>query len=189
MVGGVPVVTGGPPRAHTFLRSLLRADKPYLSLNGAIMHFRQHSPYLCEAFHIMANSPPPTPNTLDWGSYLYQKLYHALVAHHIPPFTVLPWCFADPRNCRPNIRIPDPFKDDPSHWQGLPWAGPRADPQHNGRTALEDRVGQIWSIHLHNQWGKAFPKDGWVARLLAGYDAQLEALELYGRMGHDTGTV
>jgi hypothetical protein len=163
---------------------LSAADKPYLSLNGAIMHFRQHSPYLCEAFHIMSTSPRPPPNTLTWGAFLYQKLYHRLLANQIIPFGVLPWCFADPRNCRDNIRFPDPFEDDPKFWHGLPWISTDGEAVNSGaKEELERRVGQIWSIHLHNQWGKSFPKDGWVNRLLDGYDVQLEALELYDRMG------
>lgn len=166
---------------HEFVTQWDCYDKPYLSLNGAVMHFRQHSPYLCEAFHIMSNSPRPPPNTLTWGAYLYQKLYHRLLANHITPFGILPWCFVDPRNCREDTRFPDPFQDDPEYWQGLPWESQDGS-LGSARRELEKRVGQIWSIHLHNQWGKSFPKDGWVSRLLEGYDVQLETLEKYGRM-------
>lgn len=31
---------------------------------------------------------------------------------------------------------------------------------------LEGVLGKIFSIHLHNQWDKEFPKEGWVERLL-----------------------
>ncbi|KAG8900725.1 hypothetical protein FRB99_005798, partial [Tulasnella sp. 403] len=55
--------------------STLSLDKIYQPLNGALMHFFRHSPYLCEAFHIMAQSPPPRPGTTDWGSTLYLKLW------------------------------------------------------------------------------------------------------------------
>jgi hypothetical protein len=167
---------------------LSTTDKPYLVFNGAVMHFRRHSPYLCEAFHIMATSPPPTPNTLDWGAHLYLKLYRRLLADHITPFGILPWCFTDPRNCRDNIRFPDPFKDDPEWWRGLPWLGGQekdGKTDHSGKAELEARVGQIWTIHLHNQWSKSFPRNGWVSRLLEGYDAQLEALEKYGALGRN----
>ncbi|WVF70946.1 hypothetical protein IAT40_005741 [Kwoniella sp. CBS 6097] len=148
-------------------------DKPYFSLNGALMHFRQHSPYLCEAFHLMASSPFPKPNTFTWGSHLYSKLHRSLLAAHIKPFEVLPWCFADPRNCRTDNRFPDPFMDDPDVFAGKKWH------YEGGREDLEERVGQVWSVHLHNQWAKEFPQDGWIGRLLGGYKGQLEVLERY----------
>ncbi|OCF31904.1 hypothetical protein I316_06505 [Kwoniella heveanensis BCC8398] len=148
-------------------------DKPYFSLNGALMHFRRHSPYLCEAFHLMASSPFPKPNTFTWGSHLYSKLHRSLLAAHIKPFEVLPWCFADPRNCRTDNRFPDPFEHDPEFFAGKKWD------HEGGREDLEERVGQVWSVHLHNQWAKNFPQDGWIARLLSGYRGQLEVLERY----------
>ncbi|WVQ97024.1 hypothetical protein IAU59_004134 [Kwoniella sp. CBS 9459] len=148
-------------------------DKPYFSLNGALMHFRQHSPYLCEAFHLMASSPFPKPNTFTWGSHLYSKLHRSLLAAHIKPFEVLPWCFADPRNCRTDNRFPDPFEQDPEVFAGKKWH------HEGGREDLEERVGQVWTVHLHNQWAKSFPQDGWIGRLLEGYKGQLEVLERY----------
>lgn len=30
-------------------------------------------------------------------------------------------------------------------------------------------MGQIWTVHLHNQWGRAFPPGGWVERMLDRY--------------------
>lgn len=42
---------------------------------------------------------------------------------------------------------------------------------------LEDRIGHVWTVHLHNQWGKAFPAGGWVENLFKGYQAQLEEVE------------
>jgi hypothetical protein len=42
---------------------------------------------------------------------------------------------------------------------------------------LEDRIGHIWTVHLHNQWGKAFPSGGWVDNLFKGYERQLEEVE------------
>lgn len=139
------------------------------------MHFRQHSPYLCEAFHIMASSPRPQPNTFTWGALLYAKLHRALLKAHQTPFAVLPWCFADPRNCREDIRFPDPFKPNPDYWGGERW-------DDRGREALEQRVGQVWSVHLHNQWEKAFPSGGWIERLLDNYAAQLNALEIFAKV-------
>ncbi|EIW72828.1 hypothetical protein TREMEDRAFT_18014, partial [Tremella mesenterica DSM 1558] len=140
-------------------------DKPYFSLNGALMHFQRHSPYLCEAFSIMASSPLPRPNTFTWGSHLYSKLHRRLLAGHIKPFAVLPWCFADPRNCRADVRFPDPFSPDPPRWGGRRWDG-RGEVGRSGRELLEERVGHVWTVHLHNQWTRSFPRDGWVDRLL-----------------------
>nr|XP_031859368.1 uncharacterized protein CI109_005209 [Kwoniella shandongensis]KAA5526440.1 hypothetical protein CI109_005209 [Kwoniella shandongensis] len=156
-------------------------DKPYFSLNGALMHFEKHSPYLCEAFHIMSSSPLPKPNTFTWGSHLYSKLHRRLIAAHIKPFSVLPWCFSDPRNCRLDNRFPDPFDSDPKDFAGTPWDAD-SDAGKSGREVLEAKVGDIWSIHLHNQWQKAFPKGGWIERLLEGYKGQLEVLETYARV-------
>ncbi|KAF8889618.1 hypothetical protein BD779DRAFT_1520137 [Infundibulicybe gibba] len=36
-------------------------NKIYKPLNGALMAFHKHSPYLCEAFHLMHTSAPPRP--------------------------------------------------------------------------------------------------------------------------------
>lgn len=141
-------------------------DRSDLSLNGAVMHFRKHSPYLCEAFHIMVNTPDPRPNSITWGSKLYQLLHRNLVAGHVKPFTVLPWCFVDPRNCKPSNSFPDPFLPDPTHWEGLPW-------KKGGERQFQQRLGQVWSIHLHNQYEKGFPMNGWVERLLQEYERKL----------------
>jgi len=52
----------------------------------------------------------------------------------------------------------------------------------SGRELLEEKVGYVWSIHLHNQWKKEFWKGGWMERLLEGYTEQLEEMERYGRV-------
>jgi len=31
---------------------------------------------------------------------------------------------------------------------------------------LDKALGKVFGVHLHNQWGKAFPSGGWVERLL-----------------------
>lgn len=42
---------------------------------------------------------------------------------------------------------------------------------------LDLALQKVFSIHLHNQWEKAYPKGGWVDRLLLRrYEKQLEAL-------------
>ena len=127
-------------------------------MNGALMHFRKHSPYLCEAFHVMATDAPPRKGTTDWGATLYLKLRRRLLAAGIPPFKVLPFCFSDARSCRLDNRLPDPFSRDKSSW-----AGTRG--MHEG-SKLDSALGKIFSVHLHNQWHKSFPRGGWVERLL-----------------------
>jgi hypothetical protein len=124
------------------------------------MHFHQHSPYLCEAFHLMATSTPPRPSSTDWGSILYLRLWRRLVAEAIPPFKILPYCFSDGRACRLDNRLPDPFEPDPNdgHWT-------------NGLTrveggGLDSKLAKVFAVHLHNQWEKSFPPGGWVQRLL-----------------------
>ena len=133
-------------------------DKIYQPFNGAVMHFLQHSAYLCEAFEIMSHSPPPRSGTTEWGSLLYLKLWRRLVASGVPPFKVLPFCFTDARSCRLDNRLPDPFVKDRGTWAdglGMHEGGP-----------LDATLGKIFSVHLHNQWQKAFPRGGWVERLL-----------------------
>lgn len=140
------------------------------------MHFRRQSPYLCEAFHIMVTEDPPTPNSLDWGAFLYQKLYRRLMHGGIKPFSVLPWCFTDPRNCHDDISFPNPFEEDPATWKGLNWFDPAGEGAiRDGRQHLEKRIDQIWSIHLHNQWNRTFPSGGYVERLL---DKQAKVLDV-----------
>lgn len=123
------------------------------------MNFFKHSPYLCEFFHIMASSPPPRKGTTDWGSTLYLKLWRRLIANGIPPFKILPFCFSEGRSCRLDNRLPDPFAPDKKTWA-------------NGLSLQEEdsplnrTLQKIFAIHLHNQWDKAFPENGWVDRYL-----------------------
>ena len=141
-------------------------DKKYHALNGALLHFRKHSPYLCEAFHIMARSHAPRAGSTDWGSSLYLKLWRRVVSMGISPFKVLPFCFSDGRSCRLDNRLPDPFKLDPRTWGGGRSLDEGAD--------LDQALGKVFAVHLHNQWEKRFPKGGWVDRLLLRrYDHKL----------------
>jgi len=149
-----------PLLEHEFVTQWDCYDKIYLSFNGALMHFHQHSPYLCEAFHLMATSTPPRPSSFDWGAILYLRLWRRLVAEGIPPFKVLPFCFTDGTSCRLDNRLPDPFEPDPSdgHWTaGLT----RVD-----GGGLDLKLRNVFAVHLHNRWEKSFPPGGWVDRLL-----------------------
>lgn len=151
------------------------SDKKYQPFNGALMRFRQHSPYLCEAFHIMNISTPPRSGSTDWGSLLYHKLWRRLVASSIPPFQVLPFCFSDGRSCRLDNRLPDPFTQDNSKGQ---WTMGLGVEQGGG---LDRVLGKVFGVHLHNQWEKEFPKGGWVERLLLRkYDDKLAGRDTPG---------
>jgi hypothetical protein len=149
------------PQLYSIIINLTpNADKIYQPLNGALMHFHQHSPYLCEAFHIMSTSKPPRAGSTDWGSLLYFKLWRRLVASSIPPFKVLPFCFSDARSCRLDNRLPDPFEADK---KGGAWTMGLGREEGGG---LDKALGKVFAVHLHNQWEKGFPSGGWVERLL-----------------------
>lgn len=108
----------------------------------------------------MASSPPPRASSTDWGSLLYFKLFRRLIASSIPPFKVLPFCFSDGRSCRLDNRLPDPFQ--PDNENGL-WTFGLGMEEGGG---LDQALKKVFGVHLHNQWQKNFPKDGWVERLL-----------------------
>ncbi|KAJ3507644.1 hypothetical protein NLJ89_g6187 [Agrocybe chaxingu] len=159
-----------PLLEHEFVTQWDCYDKIYLPLNGALMRFRKHSPYLCEAFHIMTISPPPRSDSTDWGALLYFKLWRRLLAASIPPFKILPFCFSDGRSCRLDNRLPDPFTPDnkAGKWTfglGLEEGG-----------GLDQTLQKIFGVHLHNQWEKPYPSNGWVERLLLRrYDEKLQS--------------
>ncbi|KAF8208570.1 hypothetical protein K438DRAFT_277432 [Mycena galopus ATCC 62051] len=160
-----------PLLEHEFVTQWDCYDKIYSPLNGALMRFKQHSPYLCEAFHIMATTDAPRPGSTDWGALLYLKLWRALVAGGIPPFKVLPFCFTDARSCRLDNRLPDPFAPDDvrGNRMGM-WNGAMGE---HGK--LDTALHKIFGVHLHNQWEKPYPEGGWVERLLLkGYDRTLQ---------------
>ena len=76
-------------------------------------------------------------------------------------------------------RLPDPFRPDPRNGR-WPLRGPHytdvrgAAPFAVGGL-LDRTLTKVFSVHLHNQWNKNFPKGGWVRRLLLDrYDTILE---------------
>ncbi|KXN89343.1 hypothetical protein AN958_05841 [Leucoagaricus sp. SymC.cos] len=149
-----------PLLEHEFVTQWDCYDKPYSAFNGALLRFHQHSPYLCEAFHVMATSTPPRTGSTDWGSILYLKLWRRLVANSIPPFKILPFCFNDGRSCGLDNRLPDPFKPDRKDGK---WTEGFGVEEGGG---LDRVLRKVFAVHLHNQWEKEFPKGGWVDRLL-----------------------
>lgn len=148
-----------PLLEHEFITQWDCYDKLYNPFNGALMRFYKHSPYLCEAFHIMATSKPPRQGSTDWGALLYFKLWRRLVSGGVPPFKVLPWCLGDGRSCRLDNRLPDPFLPDSSGGSQGWWSFGEGQ-------GLDQALKKVFVLHLHNQWEKKFPKDGWVDRLL-----------------------
>ena len=157
------------------------------------MHFHAKSPYLCEAFHIMATSPAPRAHSTDWGSVLYFKLWRRLVVSGLPPFKILPWCFSDGRSCRLDNRLPDPFAPDHKGgwWRrrrgkdqfdsGGRWGKAKSLTMRNGGD-LDMTLRKVFAVHLHNQWAKTFPRGGWIDRLLLKrYDTTLRVMERQGQ--------
>lgn len=108
----------------------------------------------------MSKGPAPRTGTTDWGATLYLKLWRRLIEASIPPFKVLPFCFSDARSCRLDNRLPDPFKTDPPSGK---WTMGMGREEGGG---LDRVLSKVFSVHLHNQWSKPFPKEGWIERLL-----------------------
>ncbi|TIA82922.1 hypothetical protein E3P89_00669 [Wallemia ichthyophaga] len=142
-----------PLLEHEFVTQWDCYDKPYSPLNGAMMHFKKHSPYLCEMMHIMQYDPEPRQGSTDWGALLYHKTHRRLLNNDPPikPFEILPYCFTDGRSCRLDNRILDPFEKDPSYTD-LHWL------------QFRERLSSIFAIHLHGQYSKKIPEDGWMQR-------------------------
>lgn len=76
-------------------------------------------------------------------------------------------------------RLPDPFIPDPPSWGAGRSLG-------EGKE-LDQTLSKIFVVHLHNQWAKPFPKDGWVDRLLLRkYNKQLPLLKQNHQQDLDT---
>lgn len=101
--------------------------------NGAFMRFHKQSPYLCEMLSELASGPLPRPDTIDWGGYMYYRIYRRLLHHGIRPWAVLPWCFTDSMVCSPKNSMPNAFIE--------------ADFD-------KERLLQTFAYHWHNQWKK-----------------------------------
>jgi hypothetical protein len=101
--------------------------------NGAFMRFHKKSPYLCEMLSELASGPLPRPDTIDWGGYMYYRIYRRLLHHGIRPWAVLPWCFTDSMVCSPKNSMPNAFIE---------------------TDFSEERLLQTFAYHWHNQWKK-----------------------------------
>ncbi|KAI9283265.1 hypothetical protein BY458DRAFT_496005 [Sporodiniella umbellata] len=101
--------------------------------NGAFMRFHKESPYLCEMLSEISTGPLPRPDTIDWGGYMYYRIYRRLLSNGIRPWTVLPWCFADPMVCSPKNSMPNAFIE---------------------TEFSEERLLKTFAYHWHNQWKK-----------------------------------
>ncbi|RUP47623.1 hypothetical protein BC936DRAFT_145521 [Jimgerdemannia flammicorona] len=105
-----------------------------LPFNGAFMRFRKDSPYVCEMLGEMATGPSPRKNTVDWGGYLYYRVYRRLLQHGIKPFSTLPWCFTDSVSCTAENSMPHAFDE---------------------AEFPKERLDQTFAFHWHNQWHRS----------------------------------
>ncbi|KAI8997351.1 hypothetical protein BDB01DRAFT_840708 [Pilobolus umbonatus] len=101
--------------------------------NGAFMHFHKRSYYLCEMLTELASGPLPRPDSIDWGGYMYYKVFRRLLFHGVKPWAVLPWCFVDSMVCSPRNSMPNAFVE--------------AEFPHK-------KLLQVFAYHWHNQWKK-----------------------------------
>ncbi|KAG1470214.1 hypothetical protein G6F56_002811 [Rhizopus delemar] len=101
--------------------------------NGAFMRFYKQSPYLCEMLSELASGPLPRPDTIDWGGYMYYRIYRRLLHQGIRPWSVLPWCFTDSMLCSPKNSMPNAFVQ---------------------AEFSTERLLNTFAYHWHNQWKK-----------------------------------
>lgn len=47
----------------------------------------------------------------------------------------------------------------------------------SGRELLDERIAQVWTVHLHNQWNKRFPEGGWMDKLFERYALRLDLIK------------
>ncbi|KAF8761170.1 DEAD box helicase family [Rhizoctonia solani] len=161
-----------PLLEHEFVTQWDCYDKLYTPLNGALMHFYKHSPYLCEAFHIIGTSPPPRPGTTDWGSSLYLKVWRGLFMRESNLSKSCHFVFLTVEVVVSTIGYLTPSKRTLRNGARSNHSGDKTGLAEGGE--LDVALGNVFSVHLHNQWEKAFPPGGWVERLLLNrYDSRL----------------
>jgi hypothetical protein len=80
---------------------------------GALMHMYAKSPYLCEMISVAKDELTGAANGLkplrSLNIDLYARVYYRLLKHRLAPWAVLPWCYTDPSQCRPDNALPDAF--------------------------------------------------------------------------------
>ncbi|KAI8977034.1 hypothetical protein BDF20DRAFT_821420 [Mycotypha africana] len=80
---------------------------------GSLMHFRKHSPFLCEMLSIvqaqMSTKSSAEMHIPNYREYLYQLVFYRVLKHHLTPWAVLPWCFTNPSQCRKSNSLPSLF--------------------------------------------------------------------------------
>ncbi|KAI8376200.1 uncharacterized protein BYT42DRAFT_546907 [Radiomyces spectabilis] len=90
--------------------------------DGGLLHFRPQSPYVCELMAgasdvfearrrkqrgLSYNDRLLDKRTKDpLGAGLYYRIYRRLLHHRITPWSVLPWCFTDPSQCKQVNSLP-----------------------------------------------------------------------------------
>jgi hypothetical protein len=114
---------------------------------GALFHFKQNSPYVCEILEGAADlfkarlqvengtANPPKRYLVNgpeiFGSKLYYRIYRRVLHHGIKPWSILPWCFTDPSQCRRINSLPSLFSNTDFD---------------------EKRVGQTFAYHWRDRW-------------------------------------
>ncbi|KAI8885231.1 hypothetical protein K501DRAFT_236950 [Backusella circina FSU 941] len=94
---------------------------------GALFHFHQKSPYVCEILEGAADlfkariqveeggEPPEKRYLINgpeiFGSKLYYRIYRRVLHHGIKPWSILPWCFTDPSQCKRSNSLPSMFSN------------------------------------------------------------------------------
>jgi hypothetical protein len=95
---------------------------------GALFHFHQKSPYVCEILEGASDlfkarlqvekglsEQPPKRYLVNgpeiFGSKLYYRIYRRVLHHGIKPWSILPWCFTDPSQCRISNSLPGLFSN------------------------------------------------------------------------------
>lgn len=114
---------------------------------GALFHFRKNSPYVCEilegatdlfkariqvengASEIQKRYLVAGPEI--FGSKLYYRIYRRVLHHGIKPWSILPWCFTDPSQCKRSNSLPSLFSN--SNFD-------------------ENRVRQTFAYHWRDKW-------------------------------------
>lgn len=95
---------------------------------GALFHFNKKSPYVCEIlegatdlFNARIQAENGSTSEIQkrylvtgpeiFGSKLYYRIYRRVLHHGIKPWSILPWCFTDPSQCKRSNSLPSLFSN------------------------------------------------------------------------------